>query len=132
LIVDDHETLRRGVRSLLVEVDAQWEVCGEARDGQEALDKVRELSPDLVILDVTMPIMNGLEAASKIRRLAPSTKILLFSMHDSQTTKAELHRIGADAFVVKTAPSRDLIATVARLLRSAPGNRPSSLSQPQT
>jgi DNA-binding NarL/FixJ family response regulator len=122
LIADDHETLRRGVRSLLG-ANSSWEVCGEAEDGKEAIEKVRELNPDLVILDVTMPVMNGLEAAVQIHRIAPSVKILIFSMHDSPTLKAEFERVGADAFVVKSAPSGELISAVARLLESAPGNR---------
>jgi two-component system nitrate/nitrite response regulator NarL len=121
LIVDDHEMLRRGVRSLL-EAKLPWEVCGEAADGTEALKKVQELKPDLVILDVTMPAMNGLEAAVQIRRIAPSVKIVIFSMHDSPAMRAEFERVGADAFVVKSAPSGELITTVLRLLESAVGN----------
>lgn len=121
LIVDDHETLRRGVRSLL-EANSPWEVCGEAGDGKEAIEKVRELKPDLVMLDVTMPVMNGFEAAIQIRKIAPAVKIVIFSMHDSPTLKAEFERVGADSFVVKSAPSGELIATVGRLLESIPAN----------
>jgi DNA-binding NarL/FixJ family response regulator len=116
LIVDDHEMLRRGVRSLLVEVTPRWEICGEAEDGKEAIEKVRDLKPDLVILDVSLPVVNGLEVARQIRELAPSVKILVFSMHDAPTVKAEFQRVGANAFVLKTAPSAELISTVARLL----------------
>lgn len=116
LIVDDHQVLRDGLRSLLAG-DSRWEVCGEATDGQEAINKVRDLHPDLVILDVTMPVKNGLIAAREIRLLAPSAKILMFSMHESPTMRAELKRVGADGFVLKSAASSDVIAAVARLLQ---------------
>ena len=116
LIVDDHETLRRGVRALLVAISSRWEVCGEAEDGQEAVEKVQKLEPDLVILDVSLPVVSGLEVARQIRQLAPCVKIVVFSVHEAPTVKAEFHSIGADAFVVKSAPSTELIAAVSRLL----------------
>lgn len=100
--------------------DSRWQICGEAKDGQEAIDKVLELRPDIVILDVTMPVKSGLVAAGEIRRLNPSGKILMFSVHDSPTMHREVKRVGADAFVMKSAPSCDLIAAVVQLLRPAP------------
>src|SRR5678815_1707277 len=97
LIADDHEVVRMGVRILLAN-SPQWQICGEATNGAEALQKVRELAPDIVILDLSMPIMNGFAAAAEIRRLAPNTKIVLFSMHE---TPATARAVGADAFVAK-------------------------------
>lgn len=117
LIADDHQVLRQGVCALL-SGDGRWSVCGEAQDGQEAVAKVAELNPDLVVLDVTMPVMNGLEAAREIRKLAPATKIVIFSMHDSPAMKTEFLKIGADAFVLKSQAANELTATIARLLQS--------------
>jgi CheY-like chemotaxis protein len=115
LVVDDHEVIRRGIRSLLGR--DSLEVCGEAENGKQALEKVRELKPDLVILDVSMPLMSGIEAAREIRRLAPSTKIVLFSVHDSAVTKEIVQKTGADAFALKSDAATDLVVTVQRLLQ---------------
>ena len=81
LIADDHEIFRRGLRSLL-ESHPEWEVCGEAVDGQEAVDRVKELNPDVVVLDITMPRLNGLEAAQVIRSEAPQSKMVILSQHE--------------------------------------------------
>jgi DNA-binding NarL/FixJ family response regulator len=113
LIVDDHEIIRMGVRFLLAD-HPQWEICGEASDGQQAIERVLALNPDLVILDLTMPLMNGFETATEIRRLAPGIKIVFFSMHE---TPATARAVGADAFVAKSCAARDLAATLTSLLQ---------------
>jgi DNA-binding NarL/FixJ family response regulator len=115
LLADDHEIVRKGIKSLL---DGQfpWEVCGEAENGREAVDKVLNLHPDLVILDLSMPVLNGIEAAREIRRLAPSTKIVIFSMHDSARVAEEAKNAGADAYLAKTAHFNTLQQTIAGLL----------------
>jgi len=87
----------------------QWDICGEAQDGAEAVEKVAELSPDVVILDLTMPVMNGFDTAKQIRQIAPSTKIVFFSIHETPTT-ARL--VGADAFVSKASAAEDLERTI--------------------
>jgi CheY-like chemotaxis protein len=115
LIVDDHEAIRRGIRSLLSR--DSLEICGEAENGKQALEKVRELKPDLVILDVSMPVMNGLEAAREIRRFAPRTKIVILSVHDSPQIIEIAEKAGADAYVLKSAADTDLNVTVKRLLQ---------------
>jgi PleD family two-component response regulator len=82
LIVDDYSVARKTVRSLLI-----WhslEVCGEAENGKRAIEKVKQLQPDPVLLDINMPVMNGVQAAYEIRQIAPSTKILFFTIHDSR------------------------------------------------
>jgi two-component system, NarL family, nitrate/nitrite response regulator NarL len=91
----------------------KWEVCGEAANGQEALQKVVELLPDVVILDLSMPVMNGFDVTREIRRLAPGTKIVLFSIHDVPATATQ---IGADAFVAKSSDIEVLMSTLDRLL----------------
>jgi len=114
--VDDHEIVRIGVRLLLSDRD-NWEVCGEARDGFEAVKKVAELSPDIVILDMTMPILSGLDAAKQIREIAPSTRIVFFSTHEMPTA-ARL--VGADAFVTKSLAAEQLEKTIDAVLQKSP------------
>src|ERR1700756_5296514 len=82
LIVDDHEVVRRGIRSLLADHN-RWEVCGEAVDGQDAVDKARELKPDLIIMDVSMPRLNGLEAVRQVRGILPDCEVLVLSQHEN-------------------------------------------------
>src|SRR6266699_996329 len=115
LIVDDHEAMRRGIRSILTRDSV--EICGEAENGKQALEKVRELKPDLVTLDISMPVMNGVEAAREIRRFAPGTKIVILSVHDSPQMKEIAKQAGADAYVLKSAADRELNVTVKRLLQ---------------
>jgi two-component system, NarL family, nitrate/nitrite response regulator NarL len=113
LIVDDYPVARNTVRSILL-----WhsmEVCGEAENGKQAIEKVKELSPDLVLLDINMPEMNGVQAAYEIRRIAPSTKILFFTVHDTPESMAAAHLI-VDGFVPKSAAGTKLIPEVKRLL----------------
>jgi DNA-binding NarL/FixJ family response regulator len=115
VLADDHEIVRKGIRSLL-EGQFPWEICGEAENGRDAVGKVLELKADLVVLDLSMPVLNGLEAAREIRKEAPATKIIIFSMHDSPRIADEAKRSGADAYVVKTAHFTELQKTIAELL----------------
>jgi DNA-binding NarL/FixJ family response regulator len=124
LIADDHAVVRIGLRSLFAR-KAGWQVCGEADDGNTAIAKVLQLAPDVVILDLTMPGMNGFNAAREIRRIAPSTKIILFSIHDIPSITGQA---GADAFVPKTSPPAELISVIERLTsRLSQGNSPANL-----
>ena len=113
LLVDDHEIVRMGVRILLAG-NPEWEVCGEAADGEQALREVVNLVPDVVILDLSLPVMNGFEVAQEIRRIAPSTKIVLFSIHE---VPAIAQHIGIDAFVAKSSGIEVLAATLERVLQ---------------
>lgn len=115
LIADDHEMLRRGVRTLL-ENEPDWEICGEAFDGQDAVAKANSLRPDLVILDINMPVLNGLAAVRLILRNRPQTKILVFTVHDSDQTVKEIHAAGAHRFLSKSNASDDLLRVVRELL----------------
>lgn len=110
LIADDHEAVRRGLRSALV--GAGWQVCGEAVDGHDAVQKTSELKPDLIILDVSMPNVGGLEAAREILKSSPETKILVFTMHESKQIKEETANIGVHGLAVKSAPLSTLLATI--------------------
>lgn len=114
LIVDDHEIVRIGVRILLSDFH-QWEICGEARDGAEAIQKVVELSPDVVILDLTMPKMGGFDTAKRIRQFAPATRIVFFSIHEMPTT-ARL--VGADAFVSKASAAKELAQAINQVVEA--------------
>jgi DNA-binding NarL/FixJ family response regulator len=114
LIADDHEAVRRGVSSILQSHDGV-QVCGEATNGREAIEKARELKPDLVILDVTMPVLGGLEAAVQILKILPSVPILFFSMHESRQLMEEAQRIGARGYVTKGDAGENLLDAVQAL-----------------
>ena len=115
LIVDDHEIFRRGLRSLL-ESRLDWEVCGEAKDGQDAVDLAKQLQPDVIVLDVTMPRLNGLDAARIIRKLVPKTKVVILSQHELAAMKQEAFKSGANAYVTKSEVSRELLAAIDGLI----------------
>ena len=115
LIVDDHEVVRMGIR-LLFSNNGPLQVCGEAEDGADALQKVLELAPDVVILDLTMPGMNGFETAARMREIAPSVKIVFYSIHE---IPASARISGGDAFISKAAASQELIMTVNRVMQSS-------------
>src|SRR5581483_2913893 len=108
LIADDHPQFRRSLRSLL-ESRSGFKVCGEAADGQEAVEKAKELRPDLILLDVSMPRMNGLDAARLIGREVPDTQVLIVSQNDGRVMKRQAEEVGACAFVSKTNLAHDLM-----------------------
>ena len=116
LIADDHEVVRRGLAALLVS-QPDWEVCGEAGDGREAVDKAQRLKPDVVILDIGMPSLNGLEATRHILKNQPQTKILILTLHDSDQVVREVLNAGARGFLLKSDAARDLVAAVEALRR---------------
>jgi DNA-binding NarL/FixJ family response regulator len=115
LIVDDHEVVREGVRNILGKVRPQWEICGEAITGREAIDAAASLKPDIIVLDVTMPVMSGLEAASKISKLGLGP-ILLFTMHESGELVRDARLVGARGYVRKSEAARHLVRAIETLL----------------
>jgi len=113
-IADDHEVARKGIRSLL-ESHAGWEVCGEARDGREAVASVSKLKPDIFLLDIGMPNLNGLDAARQILSIVPKARILILTVHDSEQVVREVLAAGARGFLLKSDAGRDLVAAVEAL-----------------
>lgn len=108
LIADDHEIIRQGLRNLL-SADKAWEICGEAVDGRDAIEKARHLKPDVVLMDISMPHMDGLQATRAIRQSAPEIEILILSQHDSKEMILQAFKAGAKGYVVKSAISNDLV-----------------------
>jgi DNA-binding NarL/FixJ family response regulator len=119
VIADDHDLMRRGVKALL-QSHAGWEVCGEAKTGREAVEKADDLKPDIIILDISMPDLNGVEAARRIRKASPSTEILILSMHYSDQLIREIVDAGVRGYIVKSDSDRDLIIAVEALARHRP------------
>ncbi len=116
LIVDDHAIVRAGVCSILSS-RKDIEVCGEAGNGNEAVQKAIQLNPDLVIMDITMPSLGGFDASVKIRKVLPDVPILILSMHDSQTVHHACRRAGAQGYVSKTKTGEILLRAVDSLAR---------------
>src|ERR1700730_6165628 len=117
LIVDDHEIVREGIRRLLTGSRPDWEICGEATNGKQAVDNAKLLNPDVVILDITMPGMSGLEAAPQIVKLGLGCRILIFTMHDSGRLSTEIRDAGAHGYVQKSQAARDLVVAIECLLQ---------------
>jgi DNA-binding NarL/FixJ family response regulator len=121
LVVDDHYAARITIRELL-----NWhsfQVCGDAKDGKEAIEKVIELKPDIVVLDINMPEMNGVKAAQEIRRISPTTKIVLLTVHDTPAMLQRTH-LWAHGFISKSAAGTELIPVLNRLAGTTPNTRP--------
>lgn len=112
LVVDDHAMMRSDICAFLAN---RYDICGEAANGRDAIARAAELQPDLIILDVNMPIMNGIDAARKIRQLVPDAKILMVSGDDASTLAADAQLAGADAAVPKMKPN-ELTRAIDRLL----------------
>jgi DNA-binding NarL/FixJ family response regulator len=145
LVADDHDLIRRGVKTLL-QSHAGWEVCCEARTGREAVARAEQLKPDVAILDISMPDLNGVDAARRIRRVSPHTEILILSSHYSDQLIQEILDAGVRGYVRKSDADRDLVIAVQALANHQPfftscatevilanfneGNVPSGLSEP--
>jgi DNA-binding NarL/FixJ family response regulator len=119
LIADDHELFRRGVAAELAQVPG-WQVAAEAANGRDAVALAAELKPDVVVLDLTMPELNGLEAARQIIAAAPSARILILTAHESEQLVREVLRAGAQGYVLKSDAGRTLVAALHALLDGRP------------
>jgi DNA-binding NarL/FixJ family response regulator len=115
LVADDHEVMRLGIRNLL-EAKRNWQVCAEAGTGQEAIDKARLCNPDVVIMDITMPVMNGLDAAQFLMQSQPQIPIVLFSLHLSPELIGTFAQSGIRGAVCKSDAARDLVDAVETVL----------------
>jgi len=111
LIADDHDLIRAGAR-MLVEGEAGWEVCGEANNGRDAVALAEKLKPDVAILDMTMPEMNGLDATREIKRLSPKTEVILYTTHENEQIILDVFEAGARSYIIKSDASAHLIAAI--------------------
>jgi DNA-binding NarL/FixJ family response regulator len=114
LVADDHEIVRRGLRAIL-ETRPGWQVSAEAESGREAVDKARQIAPDIAIIDVSMPELNGLEATRQILKMLPQTEILILTMHENEQIVREVLDAGARGYVLKSDAGRDLVSAVEAL-----------------
>jgi DNA-binding NarL/FixJ family response regulator len=114
LIADDNEHVRRGIRKILAS-RTQWEICGEAKDGTEAIQSAAQLLPDFILLDVSMPGLSGLEVARILREIVPATRILVMSQHDPAVLIPRALEAGAHACIDKSRLATDLLPTIERV-----------------
>jgi DNA-binding NarL/FixJ family response regulator len=139
LIADDHAVVRAGLRALL-ESQEGWEVCAEASDGRDAIEKATKLKPDVAVLDIGMPLLNGVEATRRIRVASPTTEILILTMHESDELVQQVVQAGARGYILKDDADRVLLAAVeaaeqhksyfsTRLVTPVPGALPATSSE---
>jgi DNA-binding NarL/FixJ family response regulator len=119
LIVDDHAVVRRGVRGLL-ESHKNWEVCGEATNGRDAVSEATRLKPDIVVMDLSLPGLNGLDATRQILQEVPGTEVLVLTMHHSEELARDVLQAGARGYVLKRDADENLIAAVESLRQHRP------------
>lgn len=115
LVADDHEVVRHGIR-LILQARPDWEICGEAADGSEAVRMVQELRPDAIIMDITMPVANGLVATREIANLGINVPILFFTVHELKGLADSVKSAGGRGVVFKSNAGRDLIEALEALL----------------
>jgi DNA-binding NarL/FixJ family response regulator len=119
LVADDHALVRRGIR-MLIEAQESWRVCTETERGDDAATQAGKLNPDIAVLDISMPGLNGLEAAKKIRQVSPRTEILILSMHHSDQLILDILEAGVRGYVVKSDSDSDLVTALENLSRQKP------------
>jgi DNA-binding NarL/FixJ family response regulator len=116
LLAEDHTIVRKGIRALLDGV-TDIEVVGEAEDGREAVEKVGQLQPDVVLMDNTMPILNGLEATHQIKKLFPKTRVLILTMHTDEEYIFQFLQAGASGYLIKKTAPKELVSAIKAIYR---------------
>lgn len=119
LLADDHDVVRRGLKALLQE-HAGWEICGEATSGWEAVDLAREMQPDIAIVDLMMPDLNGLGVTRQIRKASERTQVLIFTMHHNEALIHDVLEAGARGYLLKTDAEQHIVTAIETLLRGQP------------
>ncbi len=119
LIADDHEMIRAGLRKVLEQHEG-WEVCGEASNGRDAVDLAKKLCPQVVVLDLAMPELNGLEATRYIKKALPKTEVLIFTMHETEELMRDVLKAGARGYLLKADAARHIVAAVEALAEHKP------------
>jgi two-component system, NarL family, response regulator NreC len=127
LVVDDHESVRKGVCSIL-DSHQNIELCGEAADGSEAVEKTRSLKPDLIVMDISMPVMDGITAAREIRKISPNTAIIILSMHDSSQLMESARQLGLRGYVTKSQAGSSLLQAIDSVMAGNPFFPPQRVS----
>lgn len=115
LIADDHDVVRKGLRALVQE-EPSWQVVADVQDGRSAVVKTQELKPDIAILDISMPSLNGLDATKQIVKVNPDTKVLILTMHDSEQLIQHVLNAGARGYLMKSDAGHDLVVAIRALL----------------
>ena len=118
-IVDDNPVIRRLLRNILESADESWSVCAEAGDGREGVQKIQETKPDIAVLDLTMPVMNGLEAARILNQTLPEVALILCTLHEDPILKTQASGAGIKAVISKAENMQVLVKTIRTLLNSA-------------
>lgn len=119
LLVDDHAIVRQGLRAILGSMDG-FDVVGEAENGRDAVEKTRQLAPDVVVMDLVMPVLNGIEATRQIKKAMPKTKVVALTMHTDEKYVFQVLKAGASGYVLKSGPAQDL----AKAIESVNGGNP--------
>jgi len=119
LLADDHDVMRSGLRTIL-EAHGEWQVCGEAREGHEAVHLALELKPDIAVIDISMPGLDGLEVTRQIKKELPRTEVLIFTMHETENLIRAVIAAGARGYVLKSDAGFKLIEAVEALSRHEP------------
>jgi DNA-binding NarL/FixJ family response regulator len=128
LLADDHNIVRKGLRGILEDYDG-WHVCGEAANGREAVERALVLKPDVIVMDLAMPEMNGIEATREVKKVLPNTEVVILTMHDTEELIYCAYQAGARAFLLKSNDELELV----RAIREIAAQRdPSALSSPTT
>src|SRR4030095_10627982 len=119
LLADDHQVMRRGLRAV-IETRAGWEVCAEVQTGRDAVVQAERLRPEIAVLDMTMPELNGLEATRQIRKISPQTEVLIFTGHETEELVHQVFEAGARSYILKTDGKDQLEAALRALADHKP------------